>query len=79
MDDFTTKINVEEWYNNNPLGTIDDVEVTDEERRHCELLGKEELTESEAQELEMLSDKFVTDLNREVESIKFWDAHVGVR
>lgn len=63
MDDFTTKINIEEWYVNNPLGTIDDVEVTDEERRHCELLGKEELTEAEAQELEMLSDKFVADLD----------------
>jgi hypothetical protein len=71
MDHFTTKINVEEWYNNNPLGTIDDVEVTDEERRHCELLGKEELTEAEAIELELLSDKFVTHLDREMEVIKF--------
>lgn len=70
MDDYTSKINVEEWYVNNPLGTIDDVEVTDEERRHCELLGKEELTEAEEQELEMLSDKFVADLDKEMEVVK---------
>lgn len=70
MDDFTTKINVEEWYMNNPLGTIDDVEVTDEERRHCELLGKEALTEAEAIELEQLSDKFVQDLDKEMEVVK---------
>lgn len=66
-----TNINVEEWYVNNPLGTMDDVNITDEERRHCELLGKDNLTEEEANELEMLSDKFVTDLNREMEVIKF--------
>lgn len=71
MDDFTTMVNVEEWYNNNPLGTIDDVEVTDEERRHCELLSKEELTEEEALELDQLSDKFVMDLDKEMEAIKF--------
>lgn len=69
MDDFNTKINIEEWYVNNPLGTIDDVEVTDEERRHCELLGKEELTEAEEQELELLTNKFVTDLDKEVEVV----------
>lgn len=64
-----TKINVEEWYINNPLGTIDDVEVTDEERRHCELLGKDDLTVEEANELELLTDKFVTDLDKEVEVV----------
>lgn len=70
MDDFNTKINVEEWYVNNPLGTIDDVEVTDEERRHCELLSKDDLTVEEANELELLTDKFVTDLDKEVEVVK---------
>ena len=49
---------------------MDDVNITDEDRRHCELLGKDNLTEEEANELEMLSDKFVTDLNQEVASIK---------
>lgn len=71
MDDFNTQINVEEWYTNNPLGTIDDVEVTDEERRHCELLSKDDLTVDEAQELELLSDKFVQDLDKEMEVVKF--------
>lgn len=66
-----SKINVEEWYVNNPLGTIDDVEVTDEERRHYELLSKNDLTVEEANELELLSDKFVADLDREMEVIKF--------
>lgn len=71
MDDFNTKINIEEWYVNNPLGTIDDVEVTDEERRHCELMGKEELTEAEVQELDLLTDKFINETNAQVELIKF--------
>lgn len=71
MDDFNTQINVEEWYTNNPLGTIDDVEVTDEERRHCELLSKDDLTVEEANELELLSDKFVQDLDKEMEVVKF--------
>lgn len=70
MDDYMTKINVEEWYNNNPLGTIDDVEVTDEERRHCELLSKDDLTVEEANELELLTDKFVADLDKEMEVVK---------
>ena len=74
MDHYMSKINVEEWYVNNPLGTMHDVEVTDEERRHYELLSKNDLTVEEAQELELLSDKFVADLDREMEVIKFWDA-----
>lgn len=71
MDHYTTKVNVEEWYHNHPLGTIDDVEVTDAERRHLELLGKDNLTEAEANELELLSDKFVQDLDKEMEVVKF--------
>ncbi len=78
LDDYSNKSNIEEWYFNHPLGTLDDVDITDEERRHCHLLSLDVLTPEEEMELDALSDKFVQDLNSQVEAIKFWDAHVSV-
>jgi hypothetical protein len=71
LDDYSNKSNMEEWYYNNPLGTIDDAEVTAEERRHCHLLSLDALTAAEQMELDALCNKFVTNLNDQVEAITF--------
>lgn len=66
MDHYMTKMNVEEWYINHPLGTLHDEGITDAEHRHVELMGKDDLTEAEANELETLTDAFVTHLDQQV-------------
>lgn len=71
LDDYSNKSNMEAWYVNHPLGTIDDVEVTAEERRHHHLLSLDVLTAEEEMELDALSNKFVQDLNDEVKAITF--------
>ena len=71
LDDHSNKSHMEAWYFNNPLGTLDDVHITAEERRHCHLLSLDVLTPEEEAELDQLSDKFVQDLNDQVEAIKF--------
>jgi len=71
LDDYSNKINIEEWYMNHPLGTIDDVDVTAEEKRMHELMSLDMLTPEECDELDRLQDQFVKDLNDQVEAIKF--------
>jgi len=65
-----TSFNVDKLYQDTPLGLISDVEDK-EELRHIELMSKEVLTVQEEQELDLLTDKFVTDLNDQVSKIVF--------
>jgi len=65
-----TSFNVDKLYQDYPLGLISDVEDK-EELRHIELMSKEVLTVQEEQELDLLTDKFVTDLNDQVSKIVF--------
>ena len=67
----TNVLNVDQLYQDHPLGSIDDLNLVDdkEELRHIELLSKEVLSEEEAQELDLLTDKFINDLNDRVSKI----------
>jgi len=69
----TNVLNVDQLYQDYPLGSIDDLNPSDdkEELRHIELLSKEVLSEEEAQELDLLTDKFINDLNDRVSKIVF--------
>lgn len=60
---------VEEWYQHAPLGTLDDASVTDADHRQLQLMGQDVLTAAEEQELDALSDAFVTDLNQAVQLV----------
>jgi membrane protein YdbS with pleckstrin-like domain len=54
-----------------PLGTLDDVHITAEDRRLHHLMSLQVLTAAEEMELDALSNKFVTDLNDQVNAIAF--------
>lgn len=71
IDDYSSKVNVEEWYNNCPVGTMDDEDVTGDERRMHELMSLDMLTPEECDELDRLQDKFVNELNNQMDQIKF--------
>lgn len=70
VQDLTQPVDVDGWYNSCPLGQLDD-EVSQEERRHLELMMREDLTEAEQAELDQLTNLFITQLDGEVSSIKF--------
>ena len=71
IDDFSSKVNVEEWYSNCPIGTMDDVDVKAEEQRMHELMSLDMLTPEECDELDRLQDMFVNELNNQMDQIKF--------
>ena len=69
----TNKLNVDQLYQDYPLGSISDLNPSDdkEELRHIELMSKEVLTVEEEHELDLLTDSFVNDLNDQVSKIVF--------
>ena len=69
----TNKLNVDQLYQDIPLGSISDLNPVDdkEELRHIELMSKEVLTVEEEHELDLLTDSFVNDLNDQVSKIIF--------
>ena len=71
MDHYQTKVNVEEWYQHTPLGTVHDAHMTDAEHRQLQLMGQDVLTADEVHELNTLTDAFVTDLHDAVNAIAF--------
>lgn len=70
VQDLTQPVNMDRWYEDTPLGQLDD-EVSQEERRHLELMMRDDLTEAEQVELDTLTNLFITQLNEEVDQIKF--------
>jgi hypothetical protein len=71
IDDYTNKVNVEEWYTNCPIGAMHDADVTSDERRMHALLSLDALTPDESHELDQLQDAFVNELNNQMDQIKF--------
>lgn len=55
-------VNIDEWYANCPLGTMDDPDVTGDERRMHELMSLDMLTPEECDELDRLTDKLVQEV-----------------